>query len=576
MKPAGEWQVPAMSFDGDWQLTISSPMGERPARLSISETTGSLEGSLVTGMGTARVSGHANGSSVEFNASVQGPMGAVKLDFTGTVTGDEVAGQMQFGSMGDGRWSGARVGAEEGEHAAPGASGTAPAESAQSASGSAVGGGRGGMGPGAAATATMGRPPGLGLRSFTSLAALRRTFDSLSVPTYRNLWIGFLLQMGGMQMMLMTGGYYVYELTGIPSLLGVVIAAAAVPAVSLALFGGVFADRFEKKRIIQFGQVVSLIAALFIGASITTGTITWIHLMAASFVQGCVMPLIMPARQAIVPQLVGMERLQNAVALNSMVMSLTTMAAPTFAGALIAALGIELVYYVIAGMFVASLFFTNLLPKLEGASGSRQSTIMTEMKDGLRYAASNRAILLLLLLSFSTIIFAMPIRFILPIFAADVFLVGPDRLGVMLGAIGLGSLFGTLVIAFLGKFARRGLALLLSGVASGLILLGFSTLSYLEPVYIAALVILTLVGVVQAGRMTLTNSLMMENADQEYRGRVMSLFSLNMGLMPAGVLPITFLADRIGAPLSLGIMAVLLILVATTILLLSPLLRRLE
>ena len=118
--------------------------------------------------------------------------------------------------------------------------------------------------------------------------------------------------------------------------------------------------------------------------------------------------------------------------------------------------------------------------------------------------------------------------------------------------------------------------MLLSGVASGAILLGFSALSYMAPVYFAALAILALVGIVQAARMTLTNSLMMENADQEYRGRVMSLFSLNMGLMPAGVLPITIMADQIGAPLSLGIMAVLLVIVATTILLSSPLLRRLE
>ena len=564
-----------MSFDGNWQLTISSPMGERPASLSITETTGNIEGSLTTGMGTSPIYGYADESSVAFSASVQGPMGAVKLEFAGTITGDEVSGEMQFGSMGSGPWNGARVAVEEEEEEVSVASGASHGERAQAAGGPG-GGGPGGMGRGPAATATMGRPPGLGLRSFTSLGAIKRTFDSLSVPAYRNLWIGFLLQMGGMQMMMLSGGYYVYELTGRASLLGVVIAAAAIPAVSLALFGGVFADRLEKKRIIQFGQVVTLLSTLFVGVSITTGTITWIHLLGASFVQGCIMPLIMPARQAIVPQLVGMERLQNAVALNSMVMSLTTMVAPAFAGSLIGALGIEVVYYAIAGMFVAGLFFTQLLPKLEKASAGRQASIMSDMKDGLKYAASNRVILLLLFLSFSTIILAMPIRFILPVFAADVYEVGPERLGTMMSAIGVGSLFGTLVIAFLGKVARRGLALLVSGIASGSILVGFSTLSYLEPIFLAAIAFLVLVGVVQAARMTLTNSLMLEYADQEYRGRVMSIFALNMGLMPAGVLPITILADQIGAPLSLGIMAVLLVLVATTILLSSPRLRQLE
>lgn len=564
-----------MSFEGNWQLTIASPMGERPATLSVTETTGNLEGSLVTGMGTSPIYGRADNGSVEFSATVQGPMGAVKLEFSGDVTGDEVEGQMQFGAMGSGRWSGARVDADDEEEEASPAPVVVGAGQARAGAGP-PGGGRGGMGPGGAAPGSMGRPQGMGLRSFTSLDALKRTFDSLSVPGYRNLWIGFLLQMGGMQMLMLSGGYYVYELTGRASLLGVVTASGAIPAVCLALFGGVLADRLEKKRIIQTGQVVTLIVALFVGISITTGTITWVHLLVAAFVQGSVMPLIMPTRQAIVPQLVGMERLQNAVALNSMVMGLTTMVAPAFAGGLIGALGIELVYYVIAGMFVVALFFTHLLPKLERISPNRQASILSDMKDGLKYAASNRVIFLLLFLSFSTIILAMPIRFILPVFAADVYEVGPERLGTMLSAIGLGSLFGTLVIAFLGKIARRGMALLLSGILSGSFLVGFSALSYLSPIFIAGIAFLVLIGVVQAARMTLTNSLMLEYADQEYRGRVLSIFSLNMGLMPAGVLPITIMADRIGAPLSLGIMAVLLILVATTILLSSPRLRRLE
>ena len=396
------------------------------------------------------------------------------------------------------------------------------------------------------------------------------------MTSYRNLWIGFLLQMGGMQMLLFTGGYYIFELTGSASLLGIAIASAAIPAVSLALLGGVFADRFEKKRVIQAGQGVSLLVALFVAVSISTGTITWAHLVAASFVQGSAMPLMMPARQAIVPQLVGMGRIQNAIALNSMVMSLSFMVFPAVAGVLIAAVGIEAVYYTISGMYLGGLFFTQLLPKLEVVSRDAPTTILGDIRDGLKYVSSNRIILLLMFLSLITVVLAMPIRFILPIFAKDVFEVGPDRLGYLGGVMGLGALGGTLVIATLGKVARRGLALAVSGILSGLTLLGFAAMSYFTPTYIAALAILALVGLIQAGRMTLNSSLMMEYADQAYRGRVMSLFSLVMGIMPAGVLPITIMTDRLGAPIALGIMAVLLILVATTMLLASPRLRQLE
>ena len=413
-----------MSFDGDWQLTISSPMGERPASLSITETTGNLEGSLSTGMGTSPIYGYADESYVAFSASVQGPMGDVKLDFTGIVTGDEAAGQMQFGSMGGGPWHGARVGAEEGGHPTTQMSRAAHGGSVQSAVASVENRGSGDMRPGTSATATIDQPTGQGGGSFRPIAALKRTFNSLGVTSYRNLWIGFLLQMGGMQMLLFTGGYYIFELTGRASLLGIAIASAAIPAVSLALLGGVFADRFEKKRVIQAGQGVSLLVALFVAVSISTGTITWAHLVAASFAQGSAMPLMMPARQAIIPQLVGMDRIQNAIALNSMVMSLSFMTFPAVAGVLIAAVGIEAVYYVISGMYLGGLFFTQLLPKLEVVSRNAPTTILGDIKAGLKYVSSNRIILLLMFLSLITVVLAMPIRFILPIFAKDVFLVG--------------------------------------------------------------------------------------------------------------------------------------------------------
>ena len=371
-------------------------------------------------------------------------------------------------------------------------------------------------------------------------------------------------------------GFLVYDLTRSPALLGVVAAAMAVPVLALAPFGGVLADRGDKKRIIQAGQAISLILVLVIAVSIATGTITWQHLLAASLVHGVVITLMGPARQAIIPQLVGRDRLMNAIALNSMGMSLTAMLAPAVAGGLIAAIGIEPLYYLLAGINAGAMFFIWLLPRLETPSRGVSASVLGDIKDGFRYLFSNRVILLLLLLSLATMVLAMPIRFILPIFAKDVFLVGPGGLGSMMTAIGVGAFAGALFIASMGKVARRGFALAVGGIVSGGVLLGFAAMAYSAPVYLAALGFMVLVGLIQTGQMTLTNSLMMEYTDQEYRGRVMSLNILAFGLMPAGVLPITLMADRIGAPLALGIMATLLILVASTIFVASPRLRRLE
>ena len=409
-----------------------------------------------------------------------------------------------------------------------------------------------------------------------SAAALKEIFSSLSIASFRNLWLGMLLQMGGMQVQMMVRGYFVYQLTESPTLLGVVTAPAAVPAIVFGLFGGVLADRVEKKRIIQAGQAVSVLLALFVAIAITTEVVTWHYLLVSSMIQGGLMPVMMPARQSIIPQLVSRERLMNAVALNSMGRGVTTLFAPALGGGFIIALGVDGAYYALAAMFVGSMLLTALLPKLESPRRDTQTTIMADLFDGLRYIRSTTSILLLLLLSMCTTMLAMPIRFILPIFAEDIFMVGADGLGLMMSAMGLGSLGGALFIAATGRAGRRGLLLTGGSIVTGGSLLGFAVLSEFAPFYAAALGILAVVGLFEAGRMTLNNGLLIEYTEDRYRGRVMSVFVLNFALMPMGVLPLTLVADWIGAPEALGIMALLLIAISTVFLVVSPHLRRLQ
>jgi MFS family permease len=409
----------------------------------------------------------------------------------------------------------------------------------------------------------------------TFMPIVKKTFDSLSERSFRNLWIGFLLQMGGMQMLMIGVSFYIYEITNSASVLGVVTSVSAIPAIVLALFGGVIADRMDKKRIIQIGQMASLLVALFIATLIATDRIKWEYFLVVSLIQGSVMPLMMPARQAIVPQLVGNARLMNAIALNAMIMSLTTMLAPALAGGLIARLGTANLFYTTAIMYAVSVYFTGLVPHTENSNRDSISVSM-DMRDGIKYVFLNRPILLLILMAFSSMVLSMPIRFILPIFAKDIFLVGPEGLGYMTSAMGVGALVGSLAIAALGKIKDRGLVLVVTGVISGWIILGFSMMSYIVPTFLGALVFMAVIGLIQAARMTLNNSLMMENTDQEYRGRVMSILTLSMGLMPAGVMPVTLMSDSIGAPLALGVLSVLLIIVALLILVTSPSLRRLQ
>ena len=131
----------------------------------------------------------------------------------------------------------------------------------------------------------------------------KQTFDSLSNTHFRHFWLGMMVMMGAMQMQMMARGYLVYDLTNQnAAILGLVNAATALPILVLALFGGALADRIERKRIVQVGQGGAAILAVFIAITISVGSVTWYHLLGASIVHGSLMALLMPARQAMIPQ----------------------------------------------------------------------------------------------------------------------------------------------------------------------------------------------------------------------------------------------------------------------------------
>ena len=396
----------------------------------------------------------------------------------------------------------------------------------------------------------------------TRTGGWRQTFSSLSNREFRILWFGMLFLMGAMQMQMIARGYLTYELTGSPALLGVVSAGFALPMLLLSLFGGAFADRLERKRIIQLGQVGAALIALFVGVSVSTDTVTWYHLLAASMLQGAVFSFLMPARQAIIPQLVGQERLGNAMALNAMGMSATTLVAPAVAGVLYGdiygyvPIGPDGVYYIITAMCAMATLLTGRLPKLTGG-GTGRSGVLSDIRAGLSYIRRSPLVMALLVIGLTSTVLAMPFRFLMPIFIVDIYGLGPESMGLMVSIMGLGSLGGSLFIAALGNW-RRGRLLILSAFMSGIALMLVAVL----PFYQVALGLMVLLGLGDAGRRTLNQSLIMEVSEDQYRGRVMSVFMTNFALIPLGVLPAGIAAEFLGGQLTVGILAGLLI--ATT------------
>ncbi len=390
----------------------------------------------------------------------------------------------------------------------------------------------------------------------------RSTFSSLNNRAFLYLWLGMLVMMGGMQMQMIARGYLAYELTSSPFLLGVVNSGFAVPLLGLSLFGGAFADRLERKYIIQFGQGMAAALSILIGVAIHLDVVAWYHLWAASIIQGALFAFLMPARQAIIPQLVGQERLSNAMALNAAAMSAMTLAAPALAGWAYAYLGAYNVYYIISGLSVIAFMLTGVIPKTGTGAGRRPAPMMGDILAGLIYIRQSPLVLILLLMGLATSLLAMPFRFLMPIFVVDVYKMGPEAMGLLVTIMGGGSLAGSLFIASLGK-SGRGMLLLIGSFMSGIALLLIAVI----PVYLVAAALMLLLGLGDAGRRTLNQSLIMEEVEDRYRGRVMSVFMLNFGLMPLGVLPAGTAAEYLGGQAVVGILAVLLLGVTTLILL---------
>ena len=188
------------------------------------------------------------------------------------------------------------------------------------------------------------------------------TFASLSVPAFRIYYIVVLGQMAAMNMQMVARSWFVYELTHNISLLGVLALANAVPMLFLSLFGGVLADNISKKKVLIGGHIASALVTLMVGFAIVFGSVTWLHLMAASFLQGCVMSLMMPARQAVIPELVGPRLITNAVTLNGAAMNLFRLIGPALAGFLIALWSIQGVYFIMSILYLYGAVFLVKMP----------------------------------------------------------------------------------------------------------------------------------------------------------------------------------------------------------------------
>jgi predicted MFS family arabinose efflux permease len=198
--------------------------------------------------------------------------------------------------------------------------------------------------------------------------------------------------------------------------------------------------------------------------------------------------------------------------------------------------------------------------------GERRPAPLKSLGDGLRYVRGHAVVFTLLLLAFVPVLLGMPYQSLMPVFAKDVFHVGPGGLGILMTANGVGALVGSLMIASLTAFRRRGLLQMALGMLFGASLAVFA----FAELFAVALVALLVVGLSSAGYQSLNSSLVMDHADPAYHGRVMSVYMLTFSAMPLAVVPAGMLADAFGAPATIGIAGLLLLAIIGLVGLLHP------
>ncbi len=401
-----------------------------------------------------------------------------------------------------------------------------------------------------------------------------RTFESFREPAFRWFFVSTLGQMYSAIGQMFVRSFLVYELTDSYAAMGLVALVSGAVQFVLGPYGGVLADRFPKKSVTQIFQFVGFLNAFIIGTLAILGILEFWHLLISAVSQGILVALMVPARQAMVSEIVSRERIMNGVALNTAAMNIMQFAAPLIGGALLATAGAGVTFYVMAGCYALAIVTMLPIPTVaaqagRGGGGLREA--MGDIADGFRYIARHRVLRMILLLSFCVSVLGMPFQGLLPGFVQDAFNAGPALAALFMTFSAIGAFLAALIIASLRR-SGRGKLLILMGVFVGGATLGVA----ISPWIWLSLPIMILMGIGQSGRMAMASALIQEQAEPAYRGRAMSVLMMQFALMQGGVFVLGIAAELVGVRLAVFVVAAALVAALMLFGSFSPTLRRLQ
>lgn len=400
---------------------------------------------------------------------------------------------------------------------------------------------------------------------------LIRGLDLFRNKSYRRLWtINFFTAVTRwMQMTALP--WMVLEMTNSPLLTALVGFCFMAPTFALGWFGGILADVVNRKHLLIITQTTGLVATAGLAFMFFSDQIQFWHAYVTILVVGSAWSLDNPSRKSLLFEFLGKERVTNGAALDSIALHGSKVFGPAVAGGLLFEFGITVTYIVITALYLVPIAIT-LTTKVKTITKSapKRQSVFQDLALAIKYVSNEKMILGIFMITLLMNLLIYPFRQLVPVIARDILQVGPDLLGILLAAEGLGALLGAVFVMRSKRITQHGKIFFWGSALTLFSVLGFSLVLF-YPFSVAALF---LCGLGTAGFSTMQYTVVMLFSKEEYRGRAMGIISFAIGIGPLGTLFIGITADNLGAATSITINILISLMLALAIFFGFPSLRK--
>ena len=379
--------------------------------------------------------------------------------------------------------------------------------------------------------------------------------EALKYEEFKWIWLGSFMSFIAMNMQMITRSWLILRVTNdSPLALTAVTLTFALPMTLVSPFAGALADRLSRRKLIAISQLLTAFFTCVLGVLDITQLVNYWHIMLIGVFNGSLMAINMPSRQALISDVVPDKSLMNAISLNNSSMNLTRVIGPAFAGLLILLIDTAGVFFIVSVIYLLSALSVTLITAQNFNKSPNNSKVLSDVKEGLRYATEDPKLKGLFTITFIAVLFGFSYYALIPAWAREALNIKSDGLGVLLMIMGIGATIGTILLATRGDTHYKGVILLCAATAWGISLAIFAQVN----TFLIAAPFLVFIGLTSSIFMSMNMSLIQLNSRKEMRGRIMSIAMMTFGLMPLSAVPFGIIAETIGTSNALSISGVLL------------------